>query len=67
MSAGHISRQGRASQGVRVMELRDGDSVASVAVIREARTIAVESNGEPAGDEAIELIEAIPPSTNGAG
>ncbi len=30
-----ISQQGRSTRGVRVMDLRDGDSVASVAVIRE--------------------------------
>lgn len=33
----NISRQGRISQGVRVMDLKDGDAVASVAVIREGR------------------------------
>jgi DNA gyrase subunit A len=32
-----ISQQGRITRGVRVMDLRDGDSVASVAVIREGR------------------------------
>src|SRR5690606_5136179 len=37
MSAAHISSQGRSSQGVRVMDVRDGDTVASVAVIRETR------------------------------
>ncbi len=33
-AVGAISIQGRASQGVRVMKMRDGDSIASVAVIR---------------------------------
>jgi len=32
-----ISQQGRITRGVRVMDLRDGDSVASVAVMREGR------------------------------
>ena len=32
-----ISRQGRDSQGVRVMDLKDDDSIASVAILREER------------------------------
>ena len=36
-SANVISQQGRNTQGVRVMDLRDDDTVASVAVIREER------------------------------
>lgn len=39
-----VSQQGRSTQGVRVMDLRAGDSVASVAVIREGRLSQV--NGE---------------------
>ena len=39
----NVSRQGRYSRGVTVMDLRDGDSVASVAVIREGR---LSRNGE---------------------
>ena len=39
-----ISQQGRSTQGVRVMDLREGDTVASVAVIREGRLSQV--NGE---------------------
>ncbi|HRQ13990.1 MAG TPA: DNA gyrase C-terminal beta-propeller domain-containing protein, partial [Promineifilum sp.] len=48
MSAAHISQQGRASQGVRVMDVRDGDTVASVAVIRETRQAVTdaEMNGD---------------------
>ncbi|RMG95746.1 MAG: DNA gyrase subunit A [Chloroflexi bacterium] len=34
-----ISRQGRVTRGVRVMDLREDDTVASVAVIRESRLI----------------------------
>jgi len=36
-STNTISQQGRSTRGVRVMDLRDGDSIASVAVIREGR------------------------------
>ena len=39
-----ISQQGRSTRGVRVMDLRDDDTVASVAVIREGRLSRV--NGE---------------------
>jgi DNA gyrase subunit A len=41
-----ISCQGRSSQGVRVMNLRQGDTVASVAVIREGRLSRVEEGEE---------------------
>lgn len=34
-SSDFISKQGRTTQGVRVMDLREGDTVASVAVVRE--------------------------------
>ena len=73
MSGAHISRQGRQSQGVRVMDLRDGDSVASVAVIRETRQAVTdaEMHDNAAESEAIELLEpatdAHLPGTNGAG
>ena len=80
MPAAHISRQGRASAGVRVMDLREGDAVANVAVIREARLLAAEAGleldaGAPASEpEAVEagIVEAIAeaeahlPGTNGA-
>ncbi len=36
-SVNSISRQGRYAQGVRVIDLNDGDTVASVAVIREGK------------------------------
>ncbi|WP_420640777.1 DNA gyrase subunit A [Candidatus Leptofilum sp.] len=48
-----ISQQGRSTQGVRVMELREGDTIASVAVIREGRLSQV--NGD---EEAEELVES---------
>ena len=71
MSAAHISRQGRGSQGVRVMDLRDGDMVASVAVIRETRQAVTdaEMNDAPSSDGPIvEIVSHVPePGTNGAG
>lgn len=72
LSGDHISRQGRASRGVRVMDLRGDDTVASVAVIRENRLIADGVSGQP--DEAalpVEMPEeataAPEPSANGSG
>ncbi|MBW7958457.1 MAG: DNA gyrase subunit A [Anaerolineae bacterium] len=64
MSGAHISQQGRSSQGVRVMDLREGDAVASVAVIRETRqaVTAAEMNGQPAESETAEWAE---PSADG--
>jgi DNA gyrase subunit A len=41
-----ISRQGRSTQGVRVMDLREDDTVASVAVIREGRLSRVNGDEE---------------------
>lgn len=41
-----ISVQGRITQGVRVMDLRGGDTVASVAVIREGRLSRVDEKEE---------------------
>ncbi len=69
MSAAHISRQGRSSQGVRVMDLRDGDMVASVAVIRETRQAVTdaEMNDAPAAEQIEVVVAAAEPSTNGAG
>ncbi|MAT98505.1 MAG: DNA gyrase subunit A [Anaerolineaceae bacterium] len=48
-----ISQQGRSTQGVRVMDLRAGDTVASVAVIREGRLSQVNGHDEN-GHEAEE-------------
>ncbi len=55
MAAAYISRQGRASQGVRVMDLREGDAVVSVAVIPEARQALSEVESD-----APETIDAAP-------
>jgi DNA gyrase subunit A len=65
-SVGNISRQGRYSRGVSVMDLRDGDSIASVAVIREGR---LSRNGGAGDDEVTSTVmaveEASPRSGNG--
>ncbi len=45
-----ISIQSREAQGVRVMELRNGDAVASVAVVREGRLSRVNGSGEENGN-----------------
>lgn len=47
-SVNAVSLQGRSTQGVRVMDLRDGDTVVSVAVVREGRLSRVKENGEKA-------------------
>ena len=46
-----VSLQGRSTQGVRVMDLREDDTVASVAVIREGRLSRVN------GDEEVVLAD----------
>ncbi len=59
-SVDHVSQQGRSTQGVRVMDLRKGDTVASVAVIREGRLSKVhggEEIGEDAGNEEETVVE----------
>ncbi|MBE2198219.1 MAG: DNA gyrase subunit A [Anaerolinea sp.] len=48
-----ISIQGRITQGVRVMDLREGDTVASVAVIREGRLSQVNGNGHDKEETAL--------------
>ncbi len=62
MSGAHISQQGRASQGVRVMDLRDGDTVASVAVIRETRQAVTDAEMNGGTAEAVAA-----PESNGTG
>jgi len=51
-SSDFISRQGRATQGVRIMDLREGDTVASIAVVREGLLSKAreESDGEATGN-----------------
>jgi DNA gyrase subunit A len=47
-----ISRYGRASQGVRVMNLRDGDAVSAVALVVESTETAAQVSAPAAADEA---------------
>ncbi len=49
-AANVISQQGRITQGVRVMDLRKGDLVASVAVMREGKLARVGKEGSENGD-----------------
>ena len=61
-SVDHVSQQGRSTQGVRVMDLREGDTVASVAVIREGRLSQVNGAEEEDTDvqEGDETETAVP-------
>src|SRR5919197_4532 len=49
-----INRYGRASQGVRVMKLREGDEVSAVALVVESET----NNGDGEGNGATPVLEA---------
>ena len=60
-----ISVQGRSTQGVRVMNLRGGDTVASVAVIREGRLSRVDKSDENENQEENTVVETAV-SANGA-
>src|SRR5262249_28589438 len=60
-----INRYGRASQGVRVMNIRDDDQVSAVALVveSEAQTAApVAENGEPTDPPAVDNGEQTPPA-----
>jgi DNA gyrase subunit A len=57
-AADTISRQGRSTQGVRVMDLREDDSVASVAVIREGRLSRVNGDENGSSNHQEEPAEA---------
>ncbi|MBX3057097.1 MAG: DNA gyrase subunit A [Anaerolineae bacterium] len=52
-----VSQQGRHTQGVRVMDLREGDHVASVAVVREGRLSRV--NGDGSGTAVMEVLDVL--------
>ncbi len=81
-AADRISQQGRASQGVRIMDIRDSDSVASLAIVRVDQQVSEESSdatpaeagdaGEPAMVDVAGLAEEagapdeVSPSDNGA-
>ena len=60
-SSNFISSQGRTTQGVRIMDLNEGDSVASLAVIREGRLskASSEENGQSA-DEDVDNPDSLP-------
>lgn len=64
-SVDHVSQQGRHTQGVRVMDMRDGDSVASVAVVREGRLSKVngEENGSSNGQVEAEPTAVVDSTT----
>lgn len=52
-----VSRQGRASQGVRIMDLRGEDTVVSLAVVREGHLSQVKNgNGQAPTDGEVEVI-----------
>jgi DNA gyrase subunit A len=62
IDAESVSRQGRAAQGVRVMNLRAGDSVSAIAKVVSSRA----SDAEGAIDElSLDEIVNEQPSTNG--
>jgi DNA gyrase subunit A len=61
-----ISRYGRASQGVRLMNLRDEDCVSAVALVVDAGGGAATANGDEAALEA-EIQAEIPAGGDGAG
>jgi DNA gyrase subunit A len=64
-----ISHQGRSTQGVRVMDLREGDTVASIAVVREgrlSRAMGLENGEEPGLDETAVLEQEDSPETTAA-
>ncbi len=57
-SVSNVSRQGRYSRGVTVMDLRDEDTIASVAVLREGRLSRANGDGEEDGAVKDEDITA---------
>jgi DNA gyrase subunit A len=64
IDAGSVSRQGRAAQGVRVMNLRAGDGVSAIAKVVSSRA----TDAEGATDElALEELVNEPASPNGGG
>ena len=66
-SVNNISRQGRMSRGVRVMDIRDGDHIASVAVVREGSLSkpAGEADGDAEANGHLHTNGEHEPSTNG--
>ena len=67
MDADSISRQGRAAQGVRVMNLREGDVVSAIARVASTHSAEVNGNEDDLTLEAIEEIASENASENGGG
>ena len=68
MSGAHISQQGRGAMGVRVMDVRDSDTVASVAVIRESRQAVTDAEMvDGAAEAGIAEIEIAEPASEANG
>jgi hypothetical protein len=61
MAAEDIKRSGRATQGVIVMRLRDGERVSALAPVAEP-----EAEPETNGAEALEPVAELETDTNGA-
>jgi DNA gyrase subunit A len=59
-----INRYGRAAQGVRVMNLREGDEVSAVALVVESAADEADGNGAAPG--AVEGVVAVGPDGDGA-
>lgn len=60
-SSDFISKQGRTTQGVRIMDLREGDTVASMAVVREgllSKANEDPENGQAEPEEIDQSVEA---------
>lgn len=57
-SAASISQQGRSTQGVRVMDLREGDAIASVAVVREGQLSQVNGDEEEPADAPAQIDQS---------
>ncbi len=66
IDAESVSRQGRSAQGVRVMNLRSGDSVSAIAKVVQSRGAAEDGRGEELTLEEIAGDELSAPSENGS-
>ena len=51
---------GRAAQGVRIMELSDGDAVSSIAAFDSSKADVPEPREAPASEEPLEASDALP-------
>jgi DNA gyrase subunit A len=58
-----INRYGRASQGVRVMNMRDDDQVSAVALVMESEA----ATAAPVADEPVDLLSSEAPELPGGG